>query len=161
MALIEKIRQVWDHVFWADRRLLEALLSAEGLDPEVVRECAHVLGAEEIWLSRLEGRASRAAVWPELSLEEVEKLAEETHAAYGVYLAELDEADLAREVTYENSAGKGFTNSIGDILLHTALHGQYHRGKINLLLRQAGHEPAPADYIAFIRGAPAATSREP
>ncbi|MFQ5740386.1 MAG: DinB family protein [Acidobacteriota bacterium] len=34
---------------------------------------------------------------------------------------------------------------------------QYHRGKVNLLLRQAGHAPAATDFIAFVRGAPAAT----
>jgi uncharacterized damage-inducible protein DinB len=39
------------------------------------------------------------------------------------------------------------------------LHGQYHRGKINLLLRQAGLAPAPVDFISFVRGVPAATTR--
>ena len=42
-------------------------------------------------------------------------------------------------------------------LLHVPLHGQYHRGKINLLLRQAGRQPAPTDYITFVRGVSAAT----
>ena len=37
------------------------------------------------------------------------------------------------------------------------LHGAYHRGQIALLLREGGAEPAPTDYIAFVRGAPAAT----
>lgn len=36
------------------------------------------------------------------------------------------------------------------------MHGQYHRGKVNLLLRQADRTPAPTDYIAFVRGVPAA-----
>ena len=64
-------------------------------------------------------------------------------------------------VAYTTSAGKSFANTVKDILLHVAMHAQYHRGKINLLLRQAGLEPAPADYIAFIRGAPAARTRSP
>jgi uncharacterized damage-inducible protein DinB len=38
-----------------------------------------------------------------------------------------------------------------------ALHGSYHRGQIALLVRAGGSTPAPTDYIAFIRGAPAAT----
>lgn len=50
-----------------------------------------------------------------------------------------------------------FTNATGDILLHVVLHAQYHRGKVNLLLRQTGGEAAPADFIAFMRGVPAAT----
>ena len=35
--------------------------------------------------------------------------------------------------------------------------GQYHRGKINLLLRQQQATPIPVDCIAFLRGSPAAT----
>ena len=33
-----------------------------------------------------------------------------------------------------------FTTPLGEILLHVALHGQYHRGKINLLLRILGRD---------------------
>jgi uncharacterized damage-inducible protein DinB len=46
---------------------------------------------------------------------------------------------------------------VEDILLHTCLHGAYHRGQIARDLRQAGDPPEPTDYIAFIRGSPAAT----
>jgi len=157
MELIEKIRQLWDHVFWADALLLGAVPSDSSAAPEAFREFAHVIGTEEIWLARLEQRPPRAAVWPELSAPELRSLIEETHAASRAYLAELEAADLVATVRYTNSAGQEFTNSIGDILLHVALHGQYHRGKVNLLLRQAGLTPAPTDYIAFVRGVPAAT----
>jgi len=63
-------------------------------------------------------------------------------------------------VTYTNSAKREFSTALGDILVHVALHGQYHRGKVNLLLRENGLEPVPADFIAFVRGAPAATQRD-
>ena len=69
----------------------------------------------------------------------------------------LTETDLAARLAYVNSAGKPFDDEVGDILLHVMLHGQYHRGKINLLLRQGGAEPGPVDYIAFTRGS--ATAR--
>ena len=157
MDLIEKIRDLWDHVFWADSVLLEVLPSESSAAPEAIREHAHVIGTEEVWLARLEQRPARAAVWPELSARELRRLSEETHAAYKAYLAELEASDLDTIVAYTNSAGQDFTNSIGDILLHVAFHGQYHRGKVNLLLRQAGFTPAPTDYIAFVRGVPAAT----
>jgi uncharacterized damage-inducible protein DinB len=152
---------------WADSRLLEALPvgnahAANPVDPAVLaialREYGHVLGAEEIWLARLEGRTPRTAVWPDLSRAEVAELRSRTEAHYRSYLGTLAEGDLDAAVTYVNSAGQAFTNRVGEILFHVALHGQYHRGKVNLLLRQAGLAPAPTDYIAFVRGAPAATT---
>jgi uncharacterized damage-inducible protein DinB len=72
-------------------------------------------------------------------------------------LAQLSEEDLDRPVSYTTTDGRPFTNSVGEILMHAAMHGQYHRGKVNLLLRQEQVAPAPVDLIAFLRGAPAAT----
>ena len=95
-------------------------------------------------------------MWPALPLGQLGSLARMLHRNYKSYLDRLDEAALARVVAYANTAGKPFETSVEDILLHVALHGQYHRGKVNLILRQEGYTPAPTDYIAFIRGVEAA-----
>jgi uncharacterized damage-inducible protein DinB len=148
-----QIRRLWDHAAWADVALLSALESVTEPPAQALREYAHVLGAEETWLSRLQGRASRTAVWPELTRAGVAQL-----AGYEAHLASLTDEALDLAVTYTNSAGRTFSTAAGDILLHVVLHGQYHRGKVNLLLRQAGMEPAPVDFIGFVRGVPAATN---
>ena len=82
------------------------------------------------------------------------------HTGYADFLSRCNLEDAARVVTYTNSTGRAFTSTVQEILTHVALHAQYHRGKVNLLLRQAGIEPAPADYIAWVRGVPAATERD-
>lgn len=157
MELLENIRRLWDHAFEADARLFEAVQASADAVPTAIREYLHIIGAEEIWLARIEGRPSRLAVWPEISMLEMQDLRDETEAAYRAFLDDLRDADLSRQVTYTNSAGQAFTNSVADILLHVVLHGQYHRGKVNLLLRQGGQTPVPTDYIAFVRGVPTAT----
>lgn len=154
--MLQTIRRLWDHLQWADRKILDQIRDDE-VTPAILHEFAHVIGAEETWLARLERRDPRAGVWPDVSLEELVDLAEATHRGYATYLSALTDAKLAEAVTYTNSAGKEFTNEVVDVLLHVALHGQYHRGKVNLMLRQTGGAPAPTDYIAYVRGAPAAT----
>ncbi len=67
---------------------------------------------------------------------------------------------LEQPVSYRNSAGDEFKSAVRDILAHVALHGSYHRGQIAALVRAAGTKPASTDFIAFARGAPAAT-RQP
>lgn len=156
--MIGEIRQLFAHTAWADARLVEALSTQAGAPPEAVTELAHILGADEIWLARLEGRLARVPVWPIVTAVALQGLAAMVHEGYRSYLAALDDRGIGQIVWYTNSAGKAFENTIQDILLHVALHAQYHRGKVNLMLRQAGLEPAAADYIAFIRGAPAATT---
>lgn len=157
MDSIASVRRIFEHVFWADAGLLEALGSSDERAAEALREFCHVIGTEEIWLSRLQHRPPRTAVWPQASAAEVRGLLERTHAAFREYLATLRDRDLLTVVTYTNTAGQEFQNTVGDILVHSALHGQYHRGKVNLLLRQAGRNPVATDFIAFVRGVPAAT----
>ncbi len=154
MEMLDRIRRLWEHAVWADTRLLEALGQTDNVPAEALREYAHVLGSEALWLARLEQRPPQAAVWPAASFAQVQELLKQTHAGYMAYLSTLDGADLDRMVTYTNSTGQTFTTSVGDILLHVALHGQYHRGKVNLLLRQSACVPVPTDYIAFVKAPP-------
>lgn len=142
---------------WADERVILALRRAARANDRALALYAHVLGAEHVWLTRLEGRDATVAVWPELDLDGCGRLAAENHAAYRRYVSRLSGDDLDRTVHYRNSAGDEFDSTIEDILLQVATHGAYHRGQIALLLRDAGNVPEPTDYIAFVRGAPAAT----
>ncbi len=92
-----------------------------------------------------------------MTLDQCEELAGANHAEFTQLLGTMDAASLEQEIPYTNSAGDSFRSTRSDILLHVALHGCYHRGQVALLLRRSGNEPQPTDYIAFVRGAPAAT----
>jgi uncharacterized damage-inducible protein DinB len=157
--MMEEIRRLCAHMRWADERVLKSLRSADPLPADAVKLFAHVLGAEHTWLSRLRQQSPRMAVWPTLTLDECEALSAENAEGYEAFLDALEPGGLAREVEYRNSAGQEFRSRIGDILLQAATHGGYHRGQVAMLLRQAGAEPMPTDYIAFVRGVPAATTR--
>lgn len=155
--MVEYLHRLIEHLRWADRRSLEALRRADRLPAPAVEIYAHVLGAEHVWLARLRQEPATVAVWPSLDLEECARLADENVRGFEALLASLSPGEVSREVPYTNSAGQAFRSTVGDILVHVALHGSYHRGQVALLLRQDGAEPEPTDYIAFARGAPAAT----
>ena len=157
MNAIDIIRRMWEHCQWADAVLFTAVRSRPE-DSEVWREYAHILGAEAVWIARLERRVSQVPVWPTLAVDDAEQLRAAVITGYEAYIGALDEATLSDAVTYRNSQGAEFTTVAGDILMQVLLHGQYHRGKINLMLRQAHDEPVPTDYIAFARGVPAAVT---
>ncbi len=157
--MIDRLRQMSAHARWADTTLLQTIVAVPETPGAVLRECSHVLGACETWLSRIEGRQAGVPVWPELSLEDVIALNETVHEAYGAYLRGLDLSDLDRRVDYKNTAGIAFTNTVADILTQVYTHGHYHRGKANLLLRQAGLTPVSIDYIAWVRSQPATTAK--
>ena len=158
------LRKLIDHLRWADTLPGDALHRAGTPPAKALELYGHILGAEHVWVARIHGRPASIAVWPALALDECAKLAKANADALTSLLDDAGDeataASLQRAVRYRNSAGAEFESSVEDILLHVAMHGQYHRAKVNLLLRNAGLEPAPADSIAFVRGTPAAT-RQP
>jgi len=158
--MIEQLARLYGHLVWADTSAIDALRAAKSPPAKAIEIMGHVVGAEEVWLSRLQQRPAGAPVWPALSVEGCAELAATNRKALAAYLAGLGDADLDRVVGYVNSAGRSFESKVGDILLHLAMHGSYHRGQVMLLLRDSGNEPAPTDYIAYVRGAAAATRRQ-
>ena len=152
------IRRMREHCAWADELLLGALEAANPAPALAWREYAHVLGAESVWIDRLLRRRQRYAVWPELSPAEASSLAATLRAEYADHVGQLTADALDERIPYVNSAGQSFETPAIDMLLQVFLHGQYHRGKINLMLRQGGLPPVPTDYISWARGVPAATT---
>lgn len=158
--------RLFEHMEWADARVRDALAAAADPPAEVVQLYAHLLAAEIVWLDRVEGRAASVSVWPDADLEQCAELARRASTARRTFVEHrlAPDADtggaLARSVRYVNSAGRTFETPLGEILLHLALHGAYHRGQIATRLRAAGAEPQPTDFIAFVRGAPAATRED-
>jgi uncharacterized damage-inducible protein DinB len=134
---------------WAHDELV-AELRREAADAETMRLFAHIVAAEHLWLTRIDGVKARVAVWPSLSLDEVIALEAENRARFTELLRRPDDARQQR-IRYRNSAGNEFENSVLEILTHVAMHGHYHRGQIARAMRAAGREPVYTDYIGFIR----------
>lgn len=155
--MLYTLKDLFRHSSIYDKKLLEKIQVANGQVAEVMKEFLHIIGAKEVWLARLQHRVSEAAVWPVVNENEVVGFYNRIEEKFNTYLSGLGQSDMTTIVEYKNRAGQKFADKVGDILLHIILYSQYHRGKINLLLRQYGYEPVPADYIAYVRGAPAVT----
>ena len=152
--------KLFQHLAWADERVLQSLRAAHNVLKRELDLYAHVLGSEHNWLSRIQGSAPTLAIWPTLTLDECESVSKENVRAFNALASSLTPELLQNPITYRNSAGDQFTSTMEDILTHVSLHGAYHRGQIAALIRSAGDTPSPTDYIAFARGAPAATRKK-
>jgi uncharacterized damage-inducible protein DinB len=156
-----QLEKLLDHLVWADKRVLDSLRAMTHLDQRALDLYAHVLGTEHTWLARILGRGPKEKIWPDLTLERATALAAENAAGLRALLESRSADDLQQKVAYSNSAGAAFESTVEDMLLQVVLHGCYHRGQVAMVVRGAGSEPAPTDYIAFVRGAPAAVTLPP
>lgn len=143
------LEQLYQHTWWAHDAIVAAV-RREAPDAETMRLLAHIVAAEHLWLSRIDGIKPRVAVWPTLSLDQISELEAENRTRFRDLLERPDDT-RQRRVRYRNSAGNDFENNVEEILTHVALHGHYHRGQIARVMRGAGREPVYTDYIGFIR----------
>ena len=151
--------KLYNHLAWADERVLQSLRAAHSVLKKDLDLYGHILGSEHNWLSRIQITVPKLAIWPALTLDECEKVAKENAAAFNALVATLTPELLQKPITYRNSAGDQYTSKLEEILTHVSLHGAYHRGQIAASVRAAGDTPNPTDYIAFARGAAAATRK--
>jgi uncharacterized damage-inducible protein DinB len=151
-------RTLFAYTMWADRQMLEFLagIPADDLTRDtgtsfgsLLGTMSHILGAEQIWLSRFVGSplerlpterdyadlpslaAGFVDFWPQLE----------------VFMASLSDAQVAADLTWTNSRGETHTTSTHRALLHFANHSTYHRGQVASQLRQLGHSPPSTDLI--------------
>jgi uncharacterized damage-inducible protein DinB len=152
-AQVRQVARLLAQLAWADRRILAAFETDERLaaDADALRTLAHIVGCEQLWLARMRAERSPVAVWPSLPLEECAAIFRASHDELARIGASLTPDALAREVAYMNSAGEPWRNTVGDILVHVAMHGQYHRGQVVRAIRRAGGVPPATDYIVWAR----------
>jgi uncharacterized damage-inducible protein DinB len=122
-----------------------------GPPPRAVAIMAHIIGAERLWLARIEGEPSPLAVWPALDLDGCGRELTALDRPWEHLLAGLTDAVMARATTYTNSKGETFSNRVDDMLQHVFLHSAHHRGQIALTVRAAGGTPAYTDFIHLVR----------
>lgn len=145
------LARMFRYVAWADRRVLEAIHTVPAAQPEALPLLAHTLAAEHIWLSRLNGSEPRHSVWPQLGLDECERLATENAAGYAALIERLDEDRLSTPIRYRTSQGLEFVTPVLDMLTQVITHGPYHRGQIAKIIARAGGTTVATDFIIFAR----------
>lgn len=154
---VQQLERLFTYDEWANREVLANLTQAAGgtvtLGPNAraLRLLNHVVGAELLWLARLERRKPQNAVWPEFTLAQCAEHMKQLPRQWQDYFADIEPADLASKIAYVNSKGEKHESTIGDVLTHVALHSSYHRGQIAADVRASGRDPACTDYIHCTR----------
>ena len=147
--MIDHLRRLLQYDAWANMETLSSLRVGTP-PPRSLKWMAHIVGAECLWLARLRGEPTPLPVWPELEVGSCGKLLEELSRRWPEYLEDSAEA-LGDSVTYTNSKGESWTNTVEEVLTHVTIHSAYHRGQIASDLRAAGKVPAYTDYIHAVR----------
>jgi uncharacterized damage-inducible protein DinB len=160
--LLATLRNLLAYTMWADRQVLEALAGIPeeertrdtgGSFGSLLGTMAHILGAEQVWLSRLTG-APLDRLPSESDYADLPSLAAgfvDFWPQLEVFMASLTEAQLPGRFSWVNFRGESHEAPFHQVLLHFANHSTYHRGQVALQMRQLGHGP-PATDLVYWRG---------
>ena len=159
---VELVRELYDYHRWANRRLFDV---AVGLGDAVTRDMgkhwsvptvkgmfAHLCAADEIWLARwtgaAPGRLPTDADFP--TMADLRTRWDETEGRQRVFVEGLDEAALARTVTYRSPNVGEASGPLGPLLHHVVNHATHHRSELATMITLISGSP-PDTGIATYR----------
>ncbi|EGW37167.1 DinB family protein [Desulfosporosinus sp. OT] len=145
---------------WANFKLLDAISHLE--NEELIRDLSssfrsvrdtmvHILGAEELWLSRWRGEQGRTLLNANdfSTVDALTKRWGEFKKLLNSYLDSLKEENLMEEISYKNLKGIPYRLELWKQMLHVNNHSSYHRGQVVSMLRQLKKQPPSLDLINY------------
>lgn len=148
---------------WANIKLLNAVSQLE--NEEFIRDLSnsfksirdtmvHIIGAEELWLSRWKGEQGRGLLNSD-DFPTYNSLVQrwgDYRGEINSFLALLSEDDLAKEIKYANLKGIEYSLELWKQMLHVANHSSFHRGQVVTMLRQLEKQPPSLDLVYYYLG---------
>ncbi len=159
---IEDIRKLFDYTEWANHLAIDA---AETLTAEQQKHdfkishgsihgtLVHMAAAEWVWLERWHG-TSPTQLWPAADYADIAAIRmrwNEIEERRRAFLAGMNDADLARDLSFRLLNGTADTLPLGGQMQHVVNHATLHRGQVVGMIRQLGVVPPATDYLFYLR----------
>jgi len=155
----EQLVQLYEYNIWANERVMNHLKSlpdgtfTKEVDlgfKSIAEVISHMISADEVWFARIKGESPPSlARTPFTNIEEASSYQNKLQTQIHEYLMSTN--DIEKIVSYSNTKGEKFQNSILEIMQHVVNHGTYHRGNISTILNSLGIKGILTDYIAYLR----------
>ena len=158
----ELLNQYAQYNIWANQLVIDAIatlpegaaeMAINSSFPNIKATVAHIYGAEDVWLQRMQHVAQPA--WNgEMNgtIAEVCHHWQQASASIAAFVATQTNEQLSAALSYADRRGNAYTNTFAQILHHVFNHSTYHRGQLVTMLRQAGATQIPGtDFISFAR----------
>lgn len=152
--MLDVLKELYAHQAWADARQWGAILAHAPAreDRDLFVRLVHLHAVQRAWLGRWEGAPVPFAEPGDFAgLQALLAYAQDVHGRLGAFLARLGEGELRGEVAYRDIHGNPWSQPLGDLMLHLALHSQYHRGQQATGIRALGGAMPATDLVAWQR----------
>lgn len=111
---------------------------------------SHLVWAEMVWLGRVDSNTV-AAMMQDSDVSEILSVWTKTLDRWETILNQASPADFERSITYFNTKGEHFENTLVEIVFHMVDHATYHVGQMMTAARGFGIDPVPTNIIHYLR----------
>lgn len=136
---------------WANKEVINFILKIPQLPEKALSIMSHIINAQILWLSRLQGIPEEVKVWQSYDINELIKIYDKSESQLNNYIKNLEENYLDNYIDYTNTKGEKFKSKVKDVLTHLTHHSAYHRGQIIILLKNLSPNVPYTDYIHYER----------
>lgn len=150
---------LYDYNIWANERVISYLRTLPGnlflkeVDlgfKSIAEVIGHLISVDEICFSRIKEESTSSLVTKQIiNLDDASNYMNKLQSQIREYLLTI--SDIEKIITYRNTMGEEFQNSISEIIQQVVNHGTYHRGNISTILRYLGFSGIQTDYIVYLR----------
>jgi uncharacterized damage-inducible protein DinB len=158
-----EIIELYSYNNWANERLLEFVNTLDMADftrdmsnsfRSIRDTMFHIVGAEELWLSRWLGEEGRMLLDASTFLD-VQSIKDRwcNHKSHiNNFVSSLTDDHLTKIISYKNLKGIEYSLELWKQMLHTVNHSTQHRGQIVTMGRQLNLQPPSLDLIYYYLG---------
>ena len=160
MTLLAAVRPLFDHMEWADALIWRAVGdSAAAAEDKILHDRLFHIHATQHAFMRVWRGEELVFKGPDAypGLDAVRQLARDFYAFAPAYVAAVapEKVDDEMVLPWANYFAKrsGITarpSTLGETLLQLPSHSTYHRGQVNIRLREIGATPPLVDFIAWV-----------
>lgn len=156
LAIIQELTQ---HMEWADSVVFSAILGNPKVeqDETLMNRLRHIHLVQKVFFDVWQTTPIDPHETNSLNASELFEFAKSIHQDIRQFQGSLSADDLDRAISLpwaqQVSGSLGFeiaTPSLGQTLLQVSAHSSYHRGQVNVRLRELSMDPPMTDYIAWV-----------
>lgn len=143
------LQQLFDYNYHCNKKIIEACTAGSAPSQKTLELFSHILNGHHIWNARILGEAHTYDVWELHDLPQWEEIHYDNQRhSFGII---TNTEHFEQRISYENTEGRSYSNTLQDILFHIVNHSTHHRGQISVEFRANGMEPPSMDYILYKR----------
>ena len=158
-----QIIELYSYDDWANKKLINTVGQLENEEfnrdlsssfKSIRNTMVHILGAEELWLSRWMGEHGRTLLISDdfPTYTSLTERWDDFRNQIDPFLESLTESDLMEEISYKNLKGIPYSLELWKQMLHVTNHSSFHRGQAVTMLRQLMKQPPSLDLISYYNG---------